>query len=257
MLSLVIAWASVLVAAAAAAALLWGAIALSERRGAFVSAVTHELRTPLTTFLLYTEMLDEGMLAEEKRNGYVTALRGEAERVSHLVENVLAYSQLEGNRARAHVEDVALGELLGRPCERLRQRAAESGMEIVCDVSNAAHLEVRADRGAVELILFNLVDNACKYASSAEDKRIHVDAAPRGAVAAITVRDHGPGVSPDAARRLFRPFSKSAHDAANSAPGVGLGLSLCRRLARSLGGDLVLDKSDGPGASFTLTLPLK
>ena len=70
------------------------------------------------------------------------------------------------------------------------------------------------------------------------------------------MRDHGPGLPPRAIRRLFRPFSKSAHDAAHSAPGVGLGLALSRRLARALGGDLRLDENGPHGACFVLTLPL-
>ena len=71
----------------------------------------------------------------------------------------------------------------------------------------------------------------------------------------IAVADHGPGFSPAEIKKLFRPFSKSAREAANSAPGVGLGLALSRRLARQMKGDLKLQDSNG-GASFVLTLPL-
>ena len=93
-LSLLIAWVCLVVATAALALLLVGAIRLSERRGTFVSAVTHELRTPLTTFRLYTEMLDEGMVRDEaSRRSYLKTLRAEADRLGHLVENVLAFAQ--------------------------------------------------------------------------------------------------------------------------------------------------------------------
>jgi len=72
----------------------------------------------------------------------------------------------------------------------------------------------------------------------------------------LRVRDHGQGISAEAARRLFQPFSKSAHEAAHTAPGVGLGLALCRRLSRSMGGDLRLEALTRGGAYFVLTLPL-
>jgi len=72
----------------------------------------------------------------------------------------------------------------------------------------------------------------------------------------LRVRDHGPGISGAASRRLFRSFSKSAHDAANSAPGVGLGLALSRRLARDMGARLRLDKTVTDGACFVLALPV-
>jgi signal transduction histidine kinase len=69
------------------------------------------------------------------------------------------------------------------------------------------------------------------------------------------VRDHGPGIAQAARRRLFRPFAKAAADAATSAPGIGLGLSLSRRLARAMGGDLVLQHSGKDGTALALTLP--
>ena len=99
-LSLLIAWACLALAAVAVALVLRGALALSERRGTFVSAVTHELRTPLTTFRLYTEMLDEGMVASpDSQRSYLKTIRAEADRLGHLVENVLSFARLERGRA--------------------------------------------------------------------------------------------------------------------------------------------------------------
>jgi len=253
--SLFVAWIAVLLATAAAAWLLWAAVSLSARRGAFVSAVTHELRTPLTTFSLYTEMLSEGMVPEEKRKAYLETLRSEADRLSHLVENVLAYARVE-NRAATSVETVTVGELLDKIIERLRDRAAQAGMDLVVESDATDALTVRVDRSAVERILFNLVDNASKYACHAGDKRVHLSADSGDGFALLRVRDHGPGIPAGSERRVFRHFSKSARDAANSAPGVGLGLSLSRRLARSLGGDLRLDRGAKDGACFVLSLPL-
>ncbi len=256
-ISLVIAWVCVLLGAGAVAVLLSGAMSLSERRAAFVSAVTHELRTPLTTFRMYAEMLAEDMVPdEEKRREYLRTLCTEADRLGHLVENVLAYAQLEGSKARAQGAVVPLGELVERAAGRLRERAEGAGMEMVTETTDkATGASVRADASAVEQILFNLVDNACKYAASATDRRVHLVADRSGDLAILSVQDHGPGISDAEERRLFRPFSKSAHDAAASAPGVGLGLALSRRLARSMGGDLRYDRSAHPRASFVLSLP--
>ena len=258
-ISLVIAWSCVLLAALAVAVLLNGAVSLSERRGAFVSAVTHELRTPLTTFKMYSEMLADGMVTDEtKRKHYLTTLCSEANRLSHLVENVLAYARLERGSARSRVERITLRDLIERSRDHLEQRAEQAGLRVVVD-SDAEALEtvVHIDVSAVEQILFNLVDNACKYAApSASEKIIHLEALPDGKFAMLRVRDHGQGISAEGARRLFQPFSKSAHEAAHTAPGVGLGLALCRRLSRSMGGDLRLDTLVKSGACFVLTLPL-
>ena len=131
-------------------------------------------------------------------------------------------------------------------------------MNIVIDADAVAlGTPVHVDASVVEQILFNLVDNACKYAApGAAEKIIHLEALPGGKFAMLRVRDHGQGISEQGARTLFQPFSKSAHEAAHSAPGVGLGLALCRRLSRSMGGDLRLDLLVKGGACFVLTLPI-
>jgi signal transduction histidine kinase len=257
--ALLVAWLCVLLAAVAVAVLLHGTVSLSERRAAFVSAVTHELRTPLTTFKMYSEMLAEGMVPDEtKRKSYLSTLCSEANRLSHLVENVLAYARLERGSARSRVERVTLGQLLDRVKDRLDQRTGQAGMKFVVDAdATALQTLVHVDVSAVEQILFNLVDNACKYAApTATEKLIHLEALPDGKFAMLRVRDHGQGISLEGAKRLFQPFSKSAHEAAHSAPGVGLGLALCRRLSRSMGGDLRLDALVKDGACFVLTLPV-
>jgi len=257
-LSLLIAWGFALLGSAAVAAVLLMSVSLGERRRAFVSAVTHEMRTPLTTFRMYTEMLAGGMVPEEeKQRHYLDTLRIEADRLSHLVQNVLAYARLEGRRGIIRLETMALKELLNRVKDRLQERAEQAGMSLLVESEDeSAAMSVRIDASAVEQILFNLVDNACKYSSSASSKVIHLEADRNGSVAVLRVRDHGPGVAGKDVKRIFRPFCKSARDAANSAPGVGLGLALSRRLARSMGGNLDLARDCEPGACFVLSLPL-
>jgi K+-sensing histidine kinase KdpD len=108
----------------------------------------------------------------------------------------------------------------------------------------------------VEQILFNLIDNCCKYAGlTAIEKVIHLQVRAGAAGVEFRIRDHGPGISARTARGLFRPFSKSAQEAAQSAPGIGLGLALSRRLARALGGDLRWEPAGEAGACFVLLLP--
>jgi signal transduction histidine kinase len=143
--------------------------------------------------------------------------------------------------------------MVGRMEERLAQRAAQAGMELCVDVP--AGVAVLTDPSAVEQVLFNLVDNASKYAAPAVDRRIHVECETRRGRVALSVRDHGPGVDAATARRLFEPFSKSVQTAAKTAPGVGLGLALCRRLARSMRADLRHERVPGGGARFVLWLP--
>ncbi|HEV2968627.1 MAG TPA: HAMP domain-containing sensor histidine kinase [Pirellulales bacterium] len=255
-LSLVLAWSSMLLGAMAVAMLLRGVMSLSERRAAFVSAVTHELRTPLTTFRMYSEMLAEGMVPDEaSRHRYLDTLRIEADRLTHLVENVLAYSRLERNKPGNRVGPVSVSDLLATAANRLADRAHQAGFELAIEAGDEVRGSiVVADPAAVEQILFNLVDNACKYAATATDRILRLGADVREGRFHLRLRDQGPGIDPARRRTLFQPFRKSAQDAAVSAPGVGLGLALCRRLARDMGGDLRYEPPAGGGACFALSL---
>jgi signal transduction histidine kinase len=256
--SLLVAWGCVALTILAVAGLLHGTMVLSERRGAFVSAVTHEMRTPLTTFRMYTEMLLRGMVPdEEKRRKYVHTMSVEANRLAHMVENVLAYARLEGNGKAGRIEPVGLAEIMERVEQRLTERAEQAKFDFDVEVAPPVReAMVLADPAAVEHILFNLVDNACKYATGADPRRIRLSIRPNGRSVHLAVRDYGPGIPTSETRELFKPFHKSAHQAAESSPGVGLGLALSRRLARRMQGDLTIDASAESGACFVLSLPM-
>lgn len=251
-------WIALTCALAAVGLLLWGVVALSERRAAFVSSVTHELRTPLTTFRMYAEMLARDMVpTPERRREYLETLRTEAERLTHLVENVLSYARLERGRKPQRSERTTPAALLDRFEPRLAERAAQAGMALQCEVDEAtADDSLLTDVGVVEQILFNLVDNAAKYAGRATDRRIVLSTARDGRYVNFRVRDFGPGFVSTKQALRSAPFSKSAQEAAESAPGVGLGLALCRRLARELGGELTIAPvNSGTGANVLLRLP--
>jgi signal transduction histidine kinase len=194
----------------------------------------------------------------EQRNRCLATLRNEAVRLTHLVENVLAYARLERGRTAGRIESIELADLIENTEDRLRTHTVQAGMTLEIEgVEEHGDVVVLANRSAVEQVLFNLVDNACKYAGAATDKRIHLTVRSQGRCAEIVVGDHGPGLSAAVRRRLFRSFSKTTEEAATSAPGVGLGLALSRRLARDMGGDLRFDEDEeaSAGAWFILSLP--
>ncbi|MEE2827191.1 MAG: HAMP domain-containing sensor histidine kinase, partial [Planctomycetota bacterium] len=255
--SLVIAWCCIIAAALSVAGVLQGVVTLSERRGAFVSTVTHELRTPLTTFRMYSDMLSAGMIEDEEKKGqYLETLRIEADRLSHLVENVLQYARLERGKRGKQRQAIEVQQLWQRIESRLADRADQAGMQIKVDLDpSCVAAKVLTDPAAVEQILFNLVDNACKYAGQDSLNEIEICGRAVDRYLRIRISDQGPGIPADKIRYLFRPFSKSVHDPANTAPGVGLGLALCRQLARALGGELEYDATCPAGASFLLSLP--
>ena len=119
----------------------------------------------------------------------------------------------------------------------------------------AADTTVRTDPDAVGQILFNLVDNACKYAAESDERAIDVTVSVADGSLAVDVQDHGPGITPADARTIFSPFDRGCAENGD-APGIGLGLALSRGLAADLGGELDLISGNGTGACFRLTLPI-
>ncbi|TWT67423.1 sensor histidine kinase [Allorhodopirellula solitaria] len=256
-LALTLAWCGLGVAVLAIAWLLRGVMRLSERRATFASAVTHELRTPLTTFRMYTEMLAENMVPPEKQSHYLSTLKSQADRLSDLVENVLQFARLERQGGKLETETIAIADLMARFSDRLNDRANSAGLQLAVEFPEQVGLtEVNTQVLTVEQILFNLVDNACKHGVPSTSEQIEIVITAHSRCWRIVVRDHGPGVAPHVRGRMFQPFCKSDQEAANSAPGVGLGLALCQRMAASLRGRLY-HVADRDGNAFVLELPWK
>ena len=257
-LPLIAVWGLLLIVAVAFGWLMRQTLNLSERRAAFVSAVTHELRTPLTTFRLYSEMLSEGLATDpEQRQTYYKTLNREANRLTHLVENVLAYARLEHGRSTARNETLTVGDLVDRCRSRLEQRVAETALTLSFQIPDSVQDgRLTTNALAVEQILFNLIDNSCKYALDAADPRILCAVRIEAGQVCFRVSDFGPGLSAAARGTLFQPFQKSASQAAESAPGVGLGLALSHRLARDLRGSLRCHPNTPTGLCFEIQLPV-
>ena len=250
-------WLAVLGGLVAVAVTLRASVAFGQKRSRFAFAVTHELRTPLTTFQMYSEMLADGMVQDPKqRQVYLDTLKEESGRLSNLVANVLAYARLEEGRTQTAAAETTLGELLSSVCPPLSQRAVSAGMELRLTNEAPKQTELAIDTRAVGQILFNLVDNACKYAAGADDKSIELKVRLDEGRAIFCVRDRGPGVPSAHLKTIFSPFERGGRDSTDAIGGVGLGLALARGLAADLGGGLELVSPPGGGACFKLSLPL-
>ena len=131
-------------------------------------------------------------------------------------------------------------------------------MDLVVDASDAADAILLVSADAVGQVLANLVDNACKYAASAAERRVELSVTRRDGAVAFRVRDHGPGIAPENVPAAFTPFERGNRPPGDVVPGIGLGLALSRGLARDQGGDLAVEPCDGgePYCSWS-TISLK
>ncbi len=253
--ALVIAWLAGIGVIVAVGFGLRASLRYAEKRSRFASAVTHELRTPLTTFRMYSEMLARGMISDPaRRREYLETLERESARLTHLVENVLVYARLEGQRAALRREALELDDLLERILPALEERASRSGVALRVEDPDAGRpLRLTTDPDAVLQILLNLVDNACKYGCAPGNAEVRLTVERSPARVTLTVADGGPGIPETVRRTLFEPFERGDAEALERPPGLGLGLALARGLARELDGELSL--LPGSGARFALTLP--
>jgi Na+/proline symporter/nitrogen-specific signal transduction histidine kinase len=215
--------------------------ALDQAKDELLWAVAHELKTPLTSVRALAEILKAHPdLPEAERRRFTELLAKEALRLSRLVEEVLAYTRLQGGLP-LRLEPTDLKALAGEALALAEPLAREKG------VTMEVHLEeVRAltDRDRVLQVLLNLLHNALRHARS----RVRLELGQKAGEALFRVGDDGPGV-PEALRpRIFEPFRSFAG-------GTGLGLFLARRLVEALGGRIWLE--EGEGAVFAFALPLE
>jgi two-component system, OmpR family, phosphate regulon sensor histidine kinase PhoR len=226
----------------------------AEQKTSFVANVSHEFKTPLTTIRLYSELLEQGRVADaEKRGEYLRTIGRETQRLARLVNNALDFSRLEQGQKKFHRESCDLGVELTRLLDAHEPRLTDAGLVLKREFPTT---EVRAmtDRDAVEQIVLNLLDNACKYASSGGELTVTLRPRIEGG-AELRVGDRGPGVPAAERERIFEKFHRVDDTLTAEKSGTGLGLSIARQLARGLGGELMCEARAGGGAEFVLTLP--
>ncbi len=244
-------------------------VEVARLREDFVSNVSHELRTPLAMIRLYAETLAAGRIpTEARRQQYVETIVTESERLSRLVDNVLAFSRSDHGDRAAALRPLDVGALAAGVAERYRPVLAASGVALTVDAA-AGLPPVSADADALAEALVNLLDNAAKYGVAAATTPAGPDEARSGEVAltvradarrvVVEVADRGPGLAAADRERVFEPFVRvqapSADGLAHTARGTGLGLALVRRIAEAHGGTATAHARTGGGALFRLTLP--
>lgn len=230
---------------------------MERRRSDFVSAVTHELRTPLTSFALITDMLRRKNTPAEKIEEYHETLYHETRRLAHLVENVLSFARLSRGKVRGRCDSGLCRELLDKAFSKITKQLHDAGFKThITHDKRCDMVTLHTDLLSLEQILTNLADNAIKYASSAATPTINISMVRTHNMLGIRFTDNGPGIPVELQKSLFRPFSRSARAEQGRKPGVGLGLALARDMARSIGGELALEKSSDAGSTFLLSLPI-
>jgi heavy metal sensor kinase len=211
--------------------------------------IAHDLKSPITRIRGIAEVtLSTGKSLNEYENMAASTIE-ECDRLLDMINTMLMISKAESGVDRLSREEIDVDGLVREACELFGPIAEDKGVTLSYDVPNKSHLI--GDHRMIQRMLSNLLDNAIKYTASRGAVSVSVSEDERDVV--ITVKDTGVGISPSDLPRIFERFYRC--DQSRSEPGIGLGLSLARAIARAHGGDITVMSTPNQGSTFMITLP--
>jgi len=223
----------------------------------FVATVSHELRTPLAVIRSAAQNLSAGVIHDATQaRRYGDLIEDEGRRLTDMVEQVLEYAGLSGNRRPARARPIDPGPVVRDAVAACAPLCDEQGFEVEVDIP-ASLPAVAVDEDALRRALDNLVANALKYAAEGRwlGVRVRGATAKGGEEVQIAVSDRGRGIEPEDLAHLFEPFYRGRYAIDRQIHGNGLGLSLVRRIAEAHGGRVTVKSARGEGTTFTIHLP--
>ncbi len=219
-------------------------------KSAFMSRMSHELRTPLNSVLGFAQILEMELKSSDELEmvGYI---HNSGKYLLELINEVLDISRIESGHISVLIEPIVLQDLERECVELVTPQANELGVTIFSQYRY--DFQVLGDQQRLKQVLLNLLSNAIKYNRPRGSVTITCAPMPRGKVR-LSVRDTGPGISPDLLERLFTPFDRL--DAETSGiEGTGLGLALSKGLIEAIGGTIGVESTVGEGSTFWIELP--
>jgi signal transduction histidine kinase len=226
-----------------------------ESKSRFLSNMSHEFRTPLSSIRALSKLLLEridGELTEEQEK-QVRFIRKAAEDLSETVDDLLDLAKIEAGKIEVRPEEFEVDTLFSALRGMLRPLSATGAVELVFDSCEGLP-PIRTDEAKVAQVLRNFVSNALKFTERGE---VRVSASYDEARRLITfsVRDTGIGIAPEHQQVVFEEFGQVENRLQQYVKGTGLGLPLCRKLCKLLGGDVSLESAVGSGSTFSATIP--
>jgi len=215
----------------------------------FLGLISHELRTPVTTiFGNATLLFDRADLGERERT-MIADIVGDSDRLLRIVENLLQLTRL-GSGTELELEPQVLDHIVHRAVASYRRRHPAREIRLTTNPPSAV---VDADATAIELLIENLMSNADKYSPSGVPIEVLIER--RGEEACVHVLDRGIGIAPESADEVFTTFFRT-DEARRAASGMGVGLSVCKRIVDGQGGRIWAGPREGGGSDVGFALPL-
>lgn len=230
---------------------------LDHLKGLFLASLTHEIRTPLSGILGMADLLLETRLDDEQRE-YVHAARLCAETLFEILNSALEYSALEAGQLALDESEFSVKEMIDAAVNQQIPRARAKGLKLISTLGAGVPETMTGDGPKIRELLGHLLANAVKFtpAGTVELRTSAVHDAS-GAWLVVDVADTGIGISADRLDTIFESFEQVESGLARSYAGIGLGLTLARKLAMLMGGSISVQSAPGKGSTFTVRLPWK
>jgi PAS domain S-box-containing protein len=227
---------------------------LDRMKDEFVALVSHELRTPLTSIRGYVELIqDDAELLPSETRGFLDVVDRNAERLIHLVGDLLVMAQVEGDMLSFDWAEVDLAPLIARCIEAAGPAAEHAEVELAFDCPRTTSMT--SDPMRLAQLVDNLVSNAIKF--TPKGGRVEVDVAAGEDTVVIEVRDTGLGISLEEQGQLFDRFFRTQAATDNAISGTGLGLSIAKAIVDAHRGSIGVESVEGRGTTFHVELPVE
>jgi len=229
--------------------------AASEAKSSFLGVISHELRTPMNGVLGAAQLLGATRLEPTQRE-YLSIIRNSGDNLLSLLNDILDMTKIEAGKMTFEIVDVSVEDLHKRVTGPFQAQAEAKGLNFSVRFEGEAPAVVRGDPLRVCQVIHNLLSNAVKFTDEGEvaytvrserlaDDRVRFD---------FAVKDSGAGISPEDLERLFQPFTQVDASSTRRFGGTGLGLTISRRMANIMGGDIAVTSTVGEGSTFTFSV---
>ena len=214
----------------------------------FISSISHEFKTPIASIRGFARLLQMPGLTEEQRTEYINLIAQESDRLSRLSETLLRLSALEQQTALASLSAFSLDEQLRQVILRLEPAWSQKDIDWQLDMQEVT---ITSDQELLNQVWVNIIQNAIKFSPAQSEIAVRVF---RKGNAIVEIQDHGCGLTEEAQKRIFDKFYQA--DKSRRQEGVGLGLSLVKRIVDMMGGTVTVTSKVGEGSTFRVELPV-
>lgn len=219
----------------------------------FLSNISHDFRSPLTSIKGYLEAIQDGTIPPEMLDKYIGIMLFETERLTKLTSNILTLNELDPKSVRLDISTFDLNSIIRHTVETFEGTCKKKGIKFNITYANSVQ-NVKADKGRIQQVIYNIIDNAIKF--SKENSYIYITVKEKGEKAQISIKDTGCGIAKEDIDKIWDRFYKSDSSRGRDKKGSGLGLSITKEVIQAHGENIDVVSTVGVGTEFIFTLEL-